>query len=70
MIFRTNVLFYLAFSDVFSHILDVRSTEEISKMMSGLCKRIGIIAFLLGLAILDTNASVGKIYLLLISNSP
>ena len=53
----------------FCHILDTRSSKEISIMMSGLWKRIEIIAFLLVLAILDTNASLGKIYLLLISNS-
>ena len=64
--FRTDLLIDLAFSDVFCYVIDIRSTEEIFTMMSGLCKRIGIMTFLLALAILNANASLGKIQ---ISNS-
>ena len=60
--FRTDLLIDLALSDVFCHIIDIRSTKEIFTMMSGLCKRIGIMAFLLSLSVLNGNASPGKIY--------
>jgi hypothetical protein len=51
----------LAFYDVFCHIIEIRSTEEIFTMMTGLPRRIEIMAFLLALAILNANASLGKI---------
>ena len=60
--FRTDLLIDLTFSDVFYYIIDIRSTEEIFTMMSGLCKRIGIMAFLLSLSVLNANASPGKIH--------
>ena len=60
--FRTDLLIDLAFSNVFCHIIDICSTKEIFTMMSGLCNRIGIMAFLLSLSILNANASLGKIH--------
>ena len=60
--FRTDLLIDLAFSDVFCYVLDIRSTQEIFTMMSEFCKGIGIMAFLLSLAILNANASLGKIH--------
>jgi hypothetical protein len=46
----------------FCHIIDIHSTKEIFTMMSGLPRRIEIMAFLLALAILNANASLGKIH--------